>query len=43
VGLSTTASTIGVYIGNIAAFGIIESSSRGHVRAADWLFPGGRR
>lgn len=39
VGLSPTASTLGVYIGGIAAYGIIENGSRGHVRAAGWLFP----
>lgn len=42
VGLSPTASTLGVYIGGVAAYGIVEASSPGHVRAADWLFPGGR-
>jgi hypothetical protein len=39
VGLSPTASTTGVYISEVAAFGIIEASTRGHVRAAQWLFP----
>ncbi len=39
VGLSPTASTLGVYIGGIAAYGIIENGSRGHVRVAGWLFP----
>lgn len=39
VGLSPTASTVGVYIAGVAAYGIIETGSRGAVRAADWLFP----
>jgi hypothetical protein len=39
VGLSPTASTTGVYIAAVAAFGIVEVSSPGHVRAAEWLFP----
>lgn len=39
VGLSSTASTLGVYIAAIAGYGIIENGSRGHVRAASWLFP----
>lgn len=39
VGLSPTASTAGVYISGVAAYGIIEAASRGHVKAADWLFP----
>lgn len=39
VNLSPTASTTGVYIAEVAAFGIVETSSPGHVRAADWLFP----
>jgi len=40
VGLSPTASTVGVYIAGVAAYGIIETGSPGHVRAADWLFQG---
>jgi hypothetical protein len=39
LGLSPTASTTGVYISAVAAFGIIETSGPGQVRAADWLFP----
>lgn len=39
VGLSKTASTLGVYLGAVAAYGIIEKGSPGHVKAADWLFP----
>lgn len=39
VGLSPTASTVGVYIAAVAAYGIIETGGRGAVRAADWLFP----
>lgn len=39
VGLSPTASTSGVYIAGVAAYGLIESSGRGSVRAAAWLFP----
>ncbi len=39
VGLSPTASTAGVYIAAVAAYGIIEAGTPGHVRAADWLFP----
>lgn len=38
MGLSPTASTTGVYIAQVAAFGFVETSSPGHVRAADWLF-----
>lgn len=38
VGLFPTASTAGVYIAAVMGFGIIETSSPGHVRAADWLF-----
>lgn len=38
VGLSRTASTLGVYISGIASYGIVENGSRGHVRAAPWLF-----
>ena len=39
VGLSRTASTVGVYIGGVAAYGIVEKASAGHVKAAAWLFP----
>jgi hypothetical protein len=39
VGLSPTASTLNVYIGGVAAYGIVETTSPGHVKAADWLFP----
>ncbi|MBX3490846.1 hypothetical protein [Parvibaculum sp.] len=39
VGLSPKASTCGVYIAKVAAYGIIEADGRGTVRAADWLFP----
>lgn len=39
VGLSPTASTAGVYMSAVAAYGLIENHSRGTVRAADWLFP----
>lgn len=39
VGLSRTASTVGVYIGAVAAYGIIEKGTPGRVKAADWLFP----
>lgn len=38
-GLSPTASTCGVYLAAIAAYGIIENAGAGTVRAADWLFP----
>lgn len=38
-GLSPTASTAGVYMAAVAAYGIIEPAQRGCVRAADWLFP----
>jgi hypothetical protein len=38
-GLSPTASTAGVYMAGVAAYGIIEPGARGHVKAADWLFP----
>lgn len=37
--LSPTASTTGVYIGAVAAYGLIYASAPGEVRAADWLFP----
>ncbi|HVJ44683.1 MAG TPA: hypothetical protein VM639_24515 [Dongiaceae bacterium] len=39
VGLSPTASTAGVYMSAVAAYGLIEPSGRGTVKAADWLFP----
>lgn len=39
MGLSPTASTTGVYVAGVAAFGIVETAGRGEVRAADWLFP----
>lgn len=39
VGLSPTASTVSVYIAGVAAYGIIETASRGHMKAAEWLFP----
>lgn len=39
LGLSTTASTAGVYISTVSAYGLIEAAGRGTVRAADWLFP----
>ncbi len=38
VGLSPTASTAGVYIGSVSAFGLIEPAGRGAVRAAPWLY-----
>ena len=38
MGLSPTASTTGVYIAAVAAYGLVETSGRGEVRAADWLF-----
>ncbi|MGJ0508952.1 MAG: hypothetical protein ACR652_17865 [Methylocystis sp.] len=38
VGLSRTASTLGVYLSKIGSFDFIETG-RGQVRAADWLFP----
>lgn len=41
VELSPISSTVGVYIGVVAAFGLIEASSPGCVRAADWLFERG--
>lgn len=37
--LSPTASTTGVYIAGVAAYGIVEVAGRGEVKAADWLFP----
>lgn len=39
VGLSPTASTCGVYLAAVAAYGIIENAGPGQVRAAGWLFP----
>ncbi len=44
LGLSPTASTLGVYISGVSAYRVVETSSPGHVRAAAWLFPtkGGR-
>lgn len=39
VGLSPSASTCGVYIAGVAAYGIIENAGRGAVRASAWLFP----
>ncbi len=39
LGLSPTVSTTGVYIGAVAAYGLISTSGPGEVRAADWLFP----
>ena len=38
LGLSTTASTAGVYISAVTAYGLIEPAGRGEVRAAPWLF-----
>ncbi|WP_158811231.1 hypothetical protein [Beijerinckia sp. L45] len=38
LGLSQTASTIGVYIGAIIRLGLIEPAGTGAVRAAPWLF-----
>jgi len=39
VGLSPTASTAGVYMSAVSAYGLIEPNGRGTVKAADWLFP----
>jgi hypothetical protein len=39
VGLSPTASTAGVYMSAVSAYGLIEAAGRGTVKAADWLFP----
>lgn len=39
VDLSPTASTVGVYLAGVAAYGMIEPSGPGKVRAAEWLFP----
>lgn len=41
VGLSRTASTVGVYIAGVVKYGIVETSGRGGVKAANWLFPEG--
>ena len=38
LGLSPVASMTGVYIGAVAAWGLIEKAGKGEVRAADWLF-----
>lgn len=38
VGLSRTASTLGVYISKAGQLGFVETKP-GHVRASDWLFP----
>ncbi|TAI67635.1 DUF87 domain-containing protein [Bradyrhizobium sp. Leo170] len=38
LGLSTTASTTGVYLAAVASYGIIENAGAGEIRAADWLF-----
>lgn len=38
LGLSPTASTCGVYISKVAAYGLIQPSGPGAVSAADWLF-----
>jgi Helicase HerA, central domain len=37
--LSRTASTLGVYLGQVIAIGAVENNGRGTVKAADWLFP----
>ena len=42
LGLSPTASTVGVYIGAVASFGLVETSSPGCVRASQWLFDRGQ-
>ncbi|MFK4725380.1 hypothetical protein ABIE89_006480 [Bradyrhizobium niftali] len=39
MGLSPTASTTGVYLAAVAAYGVIENAGPGEVRAAQWLFP----
>jgi hypothetical protein len=39
MGLSPTASTTGVYISKVNAYGLLDVSTPGQVRAADWLFP----
>ncbi|MGR4927370.1 helicase HerA domain-containing protein [Bradyrhizobium sp. CAR08] len=38
MGLSPTASTTGVYLAAVAAYGVIENAGPGEVRAAQWLF-----
>lgn len=43
LGLSPAASTTGVYIAGVAAYGAIAPAERGTVRAADWLFPDATR
>lgn len=40
MGLSRTASTLGVYIGECARLGLVENAGPKMVRAADFLFPG---
>ncbi len=42
MGLSRTASTLGVYIGKVSRLGFIEPLPGSMVRAADFLFSGGR-
>lgn len=39
MGLSPSASTTGVYLAAVAAYGVIENAGPGEVRAAQWLFP----
>lgn len=39
MGLSPTASTTGVYISKVNAYGLLDVSTPGQVRAAGWLFP----
>nr|WP_249808956.1 DUF87 domain-containing protein [Bradyrhizobium sp. 174] len=39
MGLSPTASTTGVYLAAVTAYGVIENAGPGEVRAAQWLFP----
>lgn len=43
LGLSTTASTAGVYISAVTAYRLIEPAGRGEVRAVPWLFEVRRR
>lgn len=40
VGLSRTASTLGVYLGGVSSLGLVEVSRPGFVRAVDWVFAG---
>lgn len=40
VGLSRTASTLGVYLGAASSLGLVEVSRPGFVRAVDWIFAG---